>query len=95
MADNSVIKQRPSSNKPKPEKWRKLQHLCLDKAYNSKFVEQELIKRGYILHIPHRRRKSEKYDDDEDIKIKTKPNLNQKKYPAKRWVAYRKNKFMA
>ena len=51
VVDNSVIKQRPSSYKPKSEKRRKLQHLCLDKAYNSKQVEQELIKRGYVVHI--------------------------------------------
>ena len=36
---------------------RKLQHLCLDKAYNSKQEEQELIKRGYVLHIPPKRKK--------------------------------------
>ena len=35
---------------------RKLQHLCLDKAYNSEPQEQELIKRGYVLHIPYKRK---------------------------------------
>ncbi len=33
----------------------KKQNLCLDKAYHSKEVEQEIIKRGYIPHIRHRR----------------------------------------
>ena len=30
---------------------RKKQNLCLDKAYHSKEIEQEIIKRGYIPHI--------------------------------------------
>ena len=90
VVDNSVIKQRPSSYKPKSEKRRKLQHLCLDKAYNSKQVEQELIKRGYVVYITYKRKKSEKYEDEE-IKTKTKPNLNRKKYSAKRWVVERTN----
>ena len=90
VVDNSVIKQRPSSYKPKSEKRRKLQHLCLDKAYNSKQVEQELIKRRYVVHITYKRKKSEKYEDEE-IKTKTKPNLNRKKYSAKRWVVERTN----
>ena len=47
--DNIVIK-RPSYNKSKHK-----QNLCLDKAYHSKEVEQEMIKRGYIPHIRHRR----------------------------------------
>jgi IS5 family transposase len=47
--DNIVIK-RPSYNESKHK-----QNLCLDKAYHSKEVEQEIIKRGYIPHIRHRR----------------------------------------
>src|SRR4051794_32867458 len=43
VVDNAVIK-RPSY-KTKTGRRRKLQHLCLDKAYNSKPEEQELIKR--------------------------------------------------
>ena len=29
--------------------------ICLDKAYHSNEVEQEMIKRGYNSHIRHRR----------------------------------------
>jgi putative transposase len=58
VVDNVVIK-RPSppykTKKTVRERRRKLQHLCLDKAYNSKPEEQELIKRGYVLHIPPKR----------------------------------------
>jgi Transposase DDE domain len=45
---DSIIIKRPSSSKPKHKQ---KQNLCLDKAYHSKDVEQEIIKRGYILHI--------------------------------------------
>ena len=54
---------------------RKKQNLCLDKAYHSKEVEQEIINRGYIPHIRHRR---------EEMKFK-------KKHPARRWVVERTN----
>ena len=67
--DNIIIK-RPSS------KYKQKQNLCLDKAYHSKEVEQEIVKREYIPHIRQRR---------EEIK------LSQKKYPARRWVVERTN----
>ena len=65
VVDSIVIKQRrPSSYEPKSGRRRKLkQHLCLDKAYNSEPEEQELIKRGYVLHIPYKRKKGEAVDE--------------------------------
>jgi transposase len=36
------------------------QHLCLDKAYYSRMVKQEIIKRGYIPHIPYKRKRGQK-----------------------------------
>jgi transposase len=51
--DSTVIKRPSSLSKPKHNQ--KKQNLCLDKAYHSKEVEQEIIKRGYISHIRHRR----------------------------------------
>ena len=53
----------------------KKQNLCLDKAYHSKEVEQEIIKRGYIPHIRHRR---------EEKKVN-------RRHPARRWVVERTN----
>jgi hypothetical protein len=55
--DSMVIK-RSSTSTDRIKK--KKQNLCLDKAYHSKEIEQEIIKRGYIPHIRHRkeRRKS-------------------------------------
>ena len=67
-----VIK-RQSSSKPKHNQ--KKQNLCLDKAYHSKEVEQEIIKRGYIPHIRHRREE----------------NKNNKRHPVRRWVVERTN----
>jgi hypothetical protein len=46
-----VIK-RPSLSKPK---YKQKQNLCVDKAYHSKEIEQEIMKRGYIPYIRHRR----------------------------------------
>jgi transposase len=72
--DNIVIKQPPSSyNK---SSFKQKQNLCLDKAYHSKEVEQEIIKRGYIPHIRHRR--------EEII-------FCRKKHLARRWVVERTN----
>ncbi len=70
MVDNAVIKRPPPSYKTKTtgrrrrRKRRKLQHLCLDKAYNSEPEEQELIKRGYVLHIPPKRKRGEKEEQE-------------------------------
>ncbi|MFB5601249.1 MAG: hypothetical protein ACE5SW_13610, partial [Nitrososphaeraceae archaeon] len=55
--DNVVIK-RPSTPSSKSKH---TQNLCLDKAYHSKDVEQEIIKRGYIPHIRHRREEEKNY----------------------------------
>ena len=58
VVDNSVIKKphhHPNRIKKKRKK-RRLQHLCLDKAYNSIQEEQEIIKRGYVLHITQKKK---------------------------------------
>ena len=67
VVDNSVIKRRHQrqlpSHKTKRGTRSRLQHLCLDKAYNSELEEQELIKRGYVLHIPYKKKKGEEVDE--------------------------------
>ena len=83
VMDNVVVKRSSSSTKCNSSRKRKLQHLCLDKAYNSKTVKQAIIKRGYVLHIPYKSNRGEK--------IKS---ICQKKYPTaknKRWVVERTN----
>ena len=69
---DSIVIKRPLS-KPKHKQ---KQNLCLDKAYHSKEVEQEIIKRGYIPHIRHRR--------EEQI-------FCRKHHAARRWVVERTN----
>ncbi len=65
VVDNTVIK-RPPSYKTKTRR-RTLQHLCLDKAYNSEHKEQELIKRGYVLHISPKRKRGVKEEQEAKI----------------------------
>jgi putative transposase len=67
--DSMVIK-KPSS-KPKHK-----QNLCLDKAYHSQELEQEIVNRGYIPHIRHRREEKK---------------LNKRHPAARRWVVERTN----
>ncbi len=88
VVDNSVIKRQRQLPSPKPKRRirRRLQHLCLDKAYNSEPEEQELIRLGYVLHIPYKKKKGKEVDDEKTITI-----LNRKKHSPKRWVVERTN----
>src|SRR3954464_10858396 len=70
--DSMVIKRQSLSKLKHKQK----QNLCLDKAYHSKEVEQEIIKRGYIPHIRHRREEE---------------RIFHRKHPARRWVVERTN----
>ena len=83
VVDNAVIKRRISSARTIDGRTRK-QHLCLDKAYNSKPEEQEIVKRGYVLHLPCKRKRGEVRKETEKIS-------NRKKHPARRWVVERTN----
>lgn len=85
VVDCIVIK-RPSSSKQKSIR-RKLQHLCLDKAYNSEPEGQELIKREYVLHIPQKRKRGEKEGDDA-VKTETPPFFAHEKYSPREWVVW-------
>ena len=88
VVDNRVIKRRSLYRTKKTGSGgrRNLQHLCLDKAYNSEHEEQELIKRRYVLHIPPKIKKDEK-----ETKVTTQQCSNHKKHSAKRWVIERTN----
>lgn len=94
VADNTVIKRSKSisipSSKSRSGRTTRRQHLCLDKGYKSSQEEQELIKRGYVLHIPIKKKKKGKGKDREDEEeVKVIPF--RKKYSAKRWVVERTN----
>jgi hypothetical protein len=41
----------------------KYNHLCLDKAYNSKPIENEIIRRGYVPHIPYKRKRGQRKEE--------------------------------
>jgi transposase len=85
VIDNTIIKRSSSSStKRNLSRKRKLQHLCLDKAYNSKTVKQEIISRGYVPHLPYKRKRGE-------VKTETQKMSNRKKHPARRWVVERTN----
>lgn len=89
MVDKAVIKRRRRSWR---RSWSKRQHLCLDKGYNSTEEEQELIKRGYILHIPIKKKKKRgKGEEHKDNEQKREAISNRKKYSPKRWVVERTN----
>jgi transposase len=65
VMDNVIVKRSSSSSsstKRNTSRKRKLQHLCLDKAYNSKTAKQEIISRGSedMYRIYHTREKEER-----------------------------------
>src|ERR687886_201327 len=62
VIDNTVIKRKPSSSyfaKKKRANHHHHHHLCLDRAYNSKSIEKEIITRGYVPHIPYKRKRGQ------------------------------------
>src|SRR3954451_22930596 len=73
VIDNVVIR-RPSSKYRNKRIRIQQQHLCLDKGYNSKHEEQELIKRGYVLHIPLKKKKKGT-NNEKDIPQRLIPNI--------------------
>ena len=70
VMDNMIVKRSSPSIKCNSSRKRKLQHLCLDRAYNSKTAKQAIVKRGYVPHIPYKRNRGQKIDA-----------VCQKKYP--------------
>ena len=70
-SSKSATKYRNNNNDKNKNK--KNQNLSLDKAYHSKDIEQEIIKRGYIPHIRHRREEKK----------------HNNRHPTRRWVVER------
>src|SRR4051812_12368914 len=77
VIDNSVIKRTFVSSKPKKGWRQKYHHLCLDRAYQSKSIEQEIIKRGYVPHIPYKRKRGQVRKENTDRKRYT-PSKNKR-----------------
>ena len=63
VIDNAVAK-RPvaflSTAKGRGSRRRHHQHLCLDRACNSKSAKQSMIKRGHVPHMPYKRNRARK-----------------------------------
>jgi hypothetical protein len=87
VIDDVVVKRPNLSSFTKERRRKRKQHLCLDKAYNFKPVKQEIIKRGYVLHISNKRKRGER------INKETKKISRCKKHPTARrcWVVERTN----
>jgi putative transposase len=52
--DSIVVK------RPRPRKYRRQQHLCLDKGYDFPEIAREVFKGRYVPHIRHRGEKKKK-----------------------------------
>jgi transposase len=73
-----------SKKKTRRQNRKQQQHLCLDRAYNSKSTENEIVNRGYVPHILYKRKRGQ-------IKIE---KTNQNRHSSsknKRWVVERTN----
>jgi len=84
VIDNSVINRPSNLSFTKKNKSMKYNHLCLDKAYNSKPIENEIIRRGYVPHIPYKRKRGQR---KEEIAYQHKHQTIRNK----RWVVERTN----
>jgi hypothetical protein len=51
MSSSSTIKRR--------RRRKQCQHLCLDRAHSSKSIDNKIIKRGYVPHIPYKRKRGQ------------------------------------
>jgi hypothetical protein len=60
VMDNEIVKRSSPSMKCNSYGKRKLQHVHLDKTYNSKTVRQTMIKLGYAPHILYKRNRARK-----------------------------------
>jgi transposase len=88
VIDNAVIKRTTTTSTSlsttKQRKRKTRYHLCLDRAYNSKSIENEIISRGYVPHISNKRKRGQQKKDIMCQK-KDRPIKN------KRWVVERTN----
>ena len=84
VIDNSVINRPSNLSFTKKNKRMKYNHLCLDKAYNSKPIENKIIGRRYVPPIPYKRKRGQR---KEEIAYQHKHQTIRNK----RWVVERTN----
>jgi transposase len=89
VIDNAVIKRTTTTSTSlsttKQRKRKTRHHLCLDRAYNSKSIENEIINRGYVPHIPYKRKRGQQMKEENTYQKRYYPFRN------KRWVVERTN----
>ncbi len=73
VVDNTVIRRPLSKSRNGKRGKRRQQHLCLDKGYTSAQEEQELIERGYVLHIPIKKKRKKGTNNEKEITRPTYP----------------------
>lgn len=93
VVDNTVIRRPLSKSTNGKRGKRRQQHLCLDKGYNSVQEEQKLIKRGYVLHIPIKKKSKKGINNETEITRPT-TDIHYKKMFSQE-MGCRKNQFMA
>jgi hypothetical protein len=95
VVDKSIIKRPKQSSRSKLKsrrRRRRLQHLCLDKGYNSAEEEPDLIKRDYVLHLPIKNKKNKEKKKGMNNEKEIPPSIATiKQYSPKRWVVERTN----
>ena len=85
VVDKEVVRRPSESALAKNKGMRKqCQHLCLDRAYVSKAMEKQITNRGYVPHLPHKRKRGHQ----QNAKACEKTDLSVKN---KRWVVERTN----
>src|SRR3954466_11879096 len=61
VLDNAVVLKRQPFESSFTKKKRKMVHyhlgVLIESIYKSKFIEKEIIKRGYVPHIPYKRKR--------------------------------------
>src|SRR5690349_10619425 len=85
VIDNSVVNGPSKLSFTKKKTRRTCYHLCLDKAYSSKSIENEIIRRGYVPHIPYKRKRGQQRKE-----VIAYPHKHQT-IKNKRWVVERTN----
>jgi len=80
VIDNAVIKRTYLLYHSKDRSRKQYLHLCLDREHTTLDIEKEIIKRGYVHHLPYKRKRGQKeekktYPQRNTIPLKIKDGL--------------------
>lgn len=65
VIDIVIIKRPLSSSKKQDQSWKRKAKSMPYKVYNSKQIEQEILKRGHVLNMRYKRKRGEKKETEE------------------------------